>query len=78
MAVTAGTHKAKIEAALDDALTRATNDPPPMNFPRDVENWVRVFSSQIDQQATSAFNNIITCLAANAAEPTCDPSIETH
>ena len=73
MPVTAGTRRREIEAALDDALRKAANNKPPKSFPEDVAVWIGTFSSQVDQQATSAFNNIITCLAANAADATCDP-----
>lgn len=73
MAVTAGTHNEQIVAALDEALRKAINHHQPRKFPQDVGQWVISFSSRIDQQATSAFNNIITCLASNAADANCDP-----
>ena len=59
MAVTAGTHNEQIVAALDEALRKAINHHQPRKFPQDVGQWVISFSSRIDQQATSAFNNII-------------------
>jgi DNA (cytosine-5)-methyltransferase 1 len=73
MPVTVTTHRLKIERALDDALVRATVAPRRLLLPDDVRGWITSFNKQIDRQATSAFNNIITCLACAAADPTCDP-----
>lgn len=72
MPITAGTHKEKIISALDIALQDAVLDTP-LDIPVELKTAIYIFSSQIDNQATSAFNNIVTCLSANAADPLCDP-----
>lgn len=72
MPVAAGTHKCEIIAALDEALELAASCKP-SSLPGDVRKHVSEFSAKIDMQATAAFNNILTCLAANAVDTTCDP-----
>lgn len=71
MSITVGTHRDQIETSLDTALSLALEDK--FSLPKDVDTWVKKFSAQVDQQATSAFNNIITCLSATATDQNCDP-----
>jgi DNA (cytosine-5)-methyltransferase 1 len=73
MPVTIASHGEKIIEVLEASFLQATAATGPADLPPKVAEQIARFSRQIDQQATSAFTNIITCLAATAAEPTCDP-----
>jgi DNA (cytosine-5)-methyltransferase 1 len=70
--VTTASHKEEIRSALDAALNATTTDSQ-SQLPEDVKTLIWNFSEQVDKQATSAFTNIITCLASSVAEPACDP-----
>lgn len=73
MPVTQKSHNVQLVAALNAALVVANQVGVQSQLPPETRGLVRTFSSLVGSQATSAFTNIITCLAAAAADPTCDP-----